>query len=154
MIKFYIRAIGKLKNKSISALIDEYLSRLKNSCGIQELETKKSANLPVNIAKSEEAQLLLSGLRPNTYKIALDETGDLLSSHQIAELIAKKSAEGCSSFTFFIGGAGGLDASVKNTADRIISFGRITLPHMLARLILTEQLYRIEKILDNHPYDK
>lgn len=154
MIKFYVRAIGKLKNKSILALIDEYRSRLKNSCEIQELETKKSTNLPMNIVKSEEAQLLLSGLRPNTYKIALDETGDLLSSHQLAELIAKKSVAGYSSFTFFIGGADGLDISVKNTADKIISFGRITLPHMLARLVLAEQLYRIEKILDNHPYDK
>lgn len=154
MIRFYIRAIGKLKNKFISGLIAEYKSRLVNFCDIQELEVKKSINLPTNVVKTEEGRLLIDALHPNTYKIALDETGDLLSSHQLAELIEKKSLAGYSSFTFFIGGADGLDPSVKTTANKIISFGRITLPHMLARLVLVEQIYRIEKILTNHPYDK
>lgn len=154
MIKFYVRAIGKLKNKSLVSLIDDYRSKMSNSCEIQEFEAKKTSVLPTKLVKTEESKLLLSGIKPFTYKIALDESGELLSSHQFAELISKQSNLGCSSFTFFIGGADGLDNSVRNFSDSILSFGRITFPHMLARLVLIEQLYRCEKILNNHPYDK
>lgn len=149
MIKFYVRAIGKLKNKALLTLIEEYRLRMSNFCEIQELEPKKTS-----VSKSEEAKLLLNNIKSNSYKIALDESGDLLSSHQFAELIIKKSVDGYPSFTFFIGGADGLDDSARESSDKIISFGRITLPHMLARLVLIEQLYRCEKILSNHPYDK
>lgn len=154
MIKFYVRAIGKLKNKPLLTLIEDYRSKMSCLCEIHEFEAKKTSVLPTNLTKSEEAKLLLNNTKPSTYKIALDESGELLSSHRFAELVAKKSTIGYSSFTFFIGGADGLDDSVRKSSDSIVSFGRITLPHMLARLVLIEQLYRCEKILDNHPYDK
>jgi len=154
LIRFYIRAIGKLKNKAILSLINEYRSRLTNSLDLQELEAKKSTSLAMSIVKTEEAKLLLGDVKSGSYKIALDERGENLSSHQLAELVQKKSISGCSSFTFFIGGADGLDDSVRSSCDKIISFGKITLPHMLARLVLIEQIYRIEKIMSNHPYDK
>ena len=154
MIKFCVRAIGKLKNKAILSLIDDYKSRITNSLELNELEIKKSTSIAMSVVKNEEAKLLLSDVKRGSYKIALDERGENLSSHQLAELVQSKSIAGYSSFTFFIGGADGLDDSVRSSCDKIISFGRITLPHMLARLVLIEQIYRIEKIISNHPYDK
>ena len=153
MIRFCVRAIGKLKNKAELFLIEEYRSRLINQLEIQEIETKRQS-ASFDLSKQEEGRLLLSGLKSNVYKIALDERGELLSSRQLSELISKKSSEGYSSFVFFIGGANGLHDVVRNASDKVISFGRITLPHMLARVVLVEQIYRIERIMENHPYDR
>lgn len=133
------------------SLLDEYDSRLINHLEIHEMEAKKSQSTDIKLA---EAKLLLKGLDRDIYKIALDEHGELLDSHQLAELIQTKSTAGFSSFIFFIGGANGLHESVLHSADKIIALGRITLPHMLVRLVLVEQIYRIEKIVGNHPYDK
>lgn len=154
MIKFQINAIGKLKQSSIVKLIDDYKSRIRNSIKIVELEYKKSQSVSIDSVKKGEAELLLSDVPKNSYLISMDETGDLLTSHELAEFIEQKTSDGYSSFVFIIGGASGLHSSVKKQSDRVISLGKITLPHMLARLILVEQIYRIEKIMDNHPYDK
>ena len=154
MIKFRINAIGKLKNSAVSDLIDDYKSRIRNELEIKEFEFKRSQNLSIENIKTEEAKLLNSDVAKNSYLISIDENGELVSSHDLANLVKQKSNEGYSSFVFFIGGADGLHDSVRKQSHKIISFGRITLPHMLARLILVEQIYRIEKIMDNHPYDK
>ena len=154
MIKFQINAIGKLKKSPISELINDYKTRIRNFIKISEFELKKSQNISNDSMKLDEANLLLSDLPKNSYLISMDETGDLLSSHEFAEFIERKTSEGISSFVFFIGRADGLHPTIKKQSDKIISLGKITLPHMLARLVLVEQIYRIEKIRDNHPYDK
>ncbi len=152
MLKFRINAIGKLKKSSILDLIDDYKSRIRNNLEIFEYEAKKSSSIITE--KINEAKLLLSGLPKNSFIVSMDEKGELLSSHQFAELLQQKINIGYSSFVFFIGGANGLDDSVRNQSDKILALGKITLPHMLARLILVEQLYRAECIMDNHPYNK
>lgn len=154
MIKFRINAIGKLKNSPILNLINDYKNRIRNEIEIKEFEFKRSQNLSIDTIKIEEAKLLTSDVAKNSYLISMDERGELLSSHDLANLVKQKSSKGCSSFVFFIGGADGLHDSIRKQSNKMISFGRITLPHMLARLILIEQIYRIEKIMDNHPYDK
>ncbi len=154
MIKFQINAIGKLKKSPILDLIEDYKNRIRDQVKINELEFKKSKNMSEDSVKQSEAELLLSDIPRSSCLISMDETGDLLTSHEFAKFIEQKTNEGYPSFVFFIGGADGLHSSVKKQSDRVISLGRITLPHMLARLILIEQIYRIEKIMANHPYDK
>ncbi|MCR4624029.1 MAG: 23S rRNA (pseudouridine(1915)-N(3))-methyltransferase RlmH [Alphaproteobacteria bacterium] len=154
MIKFQINAIGKLKKSPTFELIEDYKNRIHNQIKVNELEFKRSQNASEDSVKQAEAELLLSDVPKNSYLISMDETGDLLTSHEFAKFIEQKTNEGYSSFVFFIGGADGLHSSVKKRSNRMISLGKITLPHMLARLILVEQIYRIEKIMDNHPYDK
>lgn len=154
MIKFQINAIGKLKRSPILELIDEYKNRVHNQIKINEFEFKRPQNISEDSVKQGEAELLLNDIPKNSCLISMDEKGDLLTSHEFAKFIEQKTNEGYSSFVFFIGGADGLHSLVKKQSDQIISLGKITLPHMLARLILVEQIYRIEKIMDNHPYDK
>ncbi|MCR4623467.1 MAG: 23S rRNA (pseudouridine(1915)-N(3))-methyltransferase RlmH [Alphaproteobacteria bacterium] len=154
MIKFQINAIGKLKQAALIELIDDYKNRIRSSIKINELEYKRSQSASEDSIKKGEAELLLSDIPKNSYLISMDETGSLLTSHEFARFIEQKTNEGYSSFVFFIGGARGLHSSIKKQSNLIISLGKITLPHMLARLVLVEQLYRMEKIMDNHPYDK
>lgn len=154
MIKFQVNAIGKLKKSPIFELIEDYKNRIRNQIKINEQEFKRSQNASEDSVKQAEAELLLSDIPKNSYLISMDETGDLLTSHEFAKFIEQKTNEGYSSFVFFIGGADGLHPSVKKQSNRVVSLGKITLPHMLARLILIEQIYRIEKIMGNHPYDK
>lgn len=154
MIKFQINAIGKLKKSPTLELIEGYKNRVRSQIKINQLDFKKSQYMSEDSIKKTEAELLLSEIPKNSCLVSMDETGDLLTSHEFARFIEQKTNEGYSSFVFFIGGADGLHSSVKKQSDRVISLGRITLPHMLARLILVEQIYRIEKIMDNHPYDK
>jgi len=154
LLKFYIHAIGKLKNAHISELIFDYKKRLNSHLEIQEFELKKAKNLSVDSVKEHEAKLLLSDIPDNACVIAMDETGTTFSSREFAGYISRKSTAGFSTFVFIIGGADGLHDSIRKSAHQVFSLGRITLPHMLARLVLVEQIYRAERIMDNHPYDK
>lgn len=154
MIRFRINAIGKLKKSPIMDLVCDYRSRIRNEIEIKELEFKRSQGLSMDLIKIEEAKLLSEDVPKNSYLISMDEKGELFSSHDLADLVKQKINDGYSSFVFFIGGAEGLHDSIKKRSDLVISLGRITLPHMMARLILMEQIYRIEKIMDNHPYNK
>lgn len=154
MIRFSIRAIGKLKKSPVLELIDDYRSRIVNRLDIIELESKRTKASSCDGAKEDEAKLLLAGLPNSACIISMDETGQLVSSKEFADYISAQSLAGISSFVFMIGGADGLHMSVKQASNKIISLGRITLPHMLARLVLVEQLYRIERIMQNHPYNK
>ncbi|MBO4405278.1 MAG: 23S rRNA (pseudouridine(1915)-N(3))-methyltransferase RlmH [Alphaproteobacteria bacterium] len=154
MIRFQINAIGKLKKSPTWELIEEYRSRVRNQIKISEFEFKRPQNTSADSSKQSEAELLMSDVPKNSCLISMDETGDPLTSREFAKFVEQKTGEGCSSFVFFIGGADGLHSSVKEQSDCVLSLGRITLPHMLARLILVEQIYRIEKIMDNHPYNK
>lgn len=154
MIRFYIRAIGKLKDPRIKSIMADYLSQIEAKIDIQEMDIKRRTGLPIDSIKKAEAEALLCNLPDRVYKIALDENGELLSSKELAKVIASQTNKGISDFIFFIGGADGLHSSVKMNCNKIISFGKITLPHMFARLVLVEQIYRIEKIWTNHPYHK
>lgn len=102
--------------------------------------------------KEKEAEALLSVIGSTPY-IALDERGKNLSSEEWAMLI-KELAETGQSLGFAIGGAWGLDERVREQAARTVSFGRQTVPHILARILLLEQLYRAETILKRKEYHK
>ena len=86
--------------------------------------------------------------------IVLDERGDSLTSTQFAQQLQRWRDDGVAELAFLIGGANGLDAKVRKSAQLVLSFGRVTWPHLLMRALLAEQLYRAQQILDGHPYHR
>ena len=104
--------------------------------------------------QAREGELLLAALPENAYVVALDERGESVTSKKIAETLAAQRDTGTPAFAWLIGGADGHSAEVKAHADRMWSFGAATWPHMLARVMLAEQLYRSMTILSGHPYHR
>lgn len=152
-MQILISAIGKMKKKSPEeALMNEYIQKTRWPITVKEQEEKRA--LEGDQLKSAESELLLSSVPDGAKIIALDEGGELLSSRELADKIREWQDQGISNIVFLIGGANGHADSVKKRADLKLSFGRMTLPHMLARVVLAEQIYRIKSILDNHPYHR
>ncbi len=147
-----IRAIGKLKcNTPEFQLISEYIKKAREKIEIREYAEKKA--LTGNELKEAEAKLLLSDLPPDAFIIALDEHGQTLSSREFAGEL-KKAKDAAKPIVLMIGGANGHGKEVLNHAHLQLSFGRMTLPHFLMRVVLAEQLYRSSTIWQNHPYHR
>ena len=152
-MQIIVSAIGKLKKKTPEdELIQDYLKKTKWSVIVKEFEEKRS--LSKDQLKEAESQLLLSSVPSGGKIIVLDENGKTPSSREFADLIGKWIDEGVPAISFLIGGANGHAQFLKEKADYKLSFGRMTLPHMLARVVLAEQIYRAKTILDGHPYHK
>ena len=148
-----ISAIGKLKKNSPEyTLMTTYLKRLKWTVDIKEYEEKKVLN--GDPLKRAEGELLLSGIPKDAKIIALDEHGSTLSSREFAGQLHKWQNTGSDTIAFLIGGADGHGKNVLDQANLKLSFGRMTLPHFLMRVVLTEQIYRAQTILDGHPYHR
>ena len=146
-MQLQIRAIGKLKkNTPEFAIITDYLKKTRWPVEDKEYEEKKA--LTGSELKQAEAKLLLKDLPSNSYVIALDEHGKTLSSRELAMTLRPNADR---PIVFVIGGADGLDESVRESANLILSFGRMTLPHFLMRAVLAEQIYRIRTLWDGHP---
>lgn len=152
-MKILISAIGKLNKKSPeSELINNYIKKTTWPVSIKENEEKKS--LSGDALKEAESRLLMACIPIGAKIIVLDERGKELSSKELAQQVAKWRDNGIQNIVFLIGGANGHTEATRKKADLILSFGRMTMPHMLARVILTEQIYRIKTILDGHPYHR
>ena len=96
---------------------------------------------------------MLAALPPAAFVVALDERGELHDSKTFAVLLTRWTESG-RPVTFVVGGADGLDARVTDRADHVLSLGRMTWPHLLVRVLLTEQLYRARAIAASHPYHR
>ncbi|MGN0919454.1 MAG: 23S rRNA (pseudouridine(1915)-N(3))-methyltransferase RlmH [Alphaproteobacteria bacterium] len=145
-----IRAIGRLKkNTPEYVLIADYIKKTRWPIEVKEYEEKKS--LTGDQLKQAEAKLLLKDLPVGAYVVALDEHGQTLSSRELAGILRPHADK---PLIFIIGGADGLDESVRQRANLILSFGRMTLPHFLMRVVLSEQIYRMRTLWDNHPYHR
>lgn len=147
-----IRCIGKLKNNTPETeLISDYLKKANEKIEVREYMEKKT--LSDNELKEAEAQLLLSDMPENAFIVALDEHGQTLSSREFAATL-KKAKDNAQPIVFMIGGANGHGQEVLRRAHLQLSFGRMTLPHFLMRVVLAEQLYRATTIWHNHPYHR
>lgn len=149
--------IGKAHESWQTEAITSYLDKLKPfaKAEIREFpEGHRGSNAtdPAQTRKREAASLL-DNLPKHTCLIALDETGKTYASETFARTLSSWADSG-QTVVFCIGGSWGLDESVRNQAQAIISFGPQTLPHILARIVLVEQLYRAETILHNKTYHK
>ncbi len=152
-MKVLISAIGKLNKKSPeNELINNYIKKTKWPVVIKESEEKKA--LSGDALKEAESRLLTANIPSGAKIVVLDERGEELSSKELAKKVATWRDNGVQDIAFLIGGANGHTAETRQKADLILSFGRMTMPHMLARVILTEQIYRIKTILDGHPYHR
>jgi 23S rRNA (pseudouridine1915-N3)-methyltransferase len=119
---------------------------------IIELEEKR--RLPPAELKSREAELILAAVPPGARLIALDQRGAEWSSRELADRLRTWRDGGTGALAFAIGGAEGLGAVVIDRADAVLSLGAMTWPHLLARCMLLEQLYRAQQILAGHPYHR
>lgn len=152
-----IIAVGKLKEQFWTQACDEYSKRLSRYAKlniIQVPDQPARTDADVRKALALEAQAILAKLPDNTSMIALDSNGRQFSSDGLAAHLAGMMGQGTSRLAFVIGGSWGLDASVKQRAGMLLSFGAITLPHNLARVVLLEQIYRCFRILNGQRYHK
>ena len=155
-MKVSIYAVGRLRRGPELELLSDYLDRFNKqgrSMGLGpvdviEVEDKK------NIGMRAEADLLEKAIPSGAKLITLDERGKLLTSPEFSKCIANFRDQGQGHLAFVIGGADGIDPALRARADMPISFGSMVWPHMLVRVMLSEQLYRAASILAGTPYHR
>ena len=158
-MKLKVISIGQLKNNPILEIQKDYESRILNlskSVGIKNLEIKElpiSKKSSIKERQKEEAKIISQHIKQDNLNVFLDGKGENINSVDISQIISKSSFDG-KDLLFFIGGPDGFDEKIIKVANKIISFGRVTWPHKLIRIMLLEQLYRGITILNNHPYHR
>ena len=158
-MKLKVISIGQLKNNPILEIQRDYESRILNlskSVGIKKLEIKElpiSKKSSIKERQKEEAKIIFQYIKQDNFNIFLDGKGENINSVEVSQIISKSSFDG-KNLVFFIGGPDGFDEKIIKVANKIISFGRVTWPHKLIRIMLLEQLYRGVTILNNHPYHR
>lgn len=154
-MKMVLCSVGKPDEPYVKAGIVEFTQRLnkyvkaswhliaapKNAANLSELDLKKA-----------ESQLILSFLQKEDYLVLLDERGKQLSSPALAQFIQQRANDSTKRVVFLIGGAFGVDETIKQRANLIWSLSQLVFPHMLVRLVLCEQVYRAFTILKNEKY--
>lgn len=143
-MKLTIAWIGKTKNPGIQSLSDEYLKRLLQFSEVEGLSLKDEAALLKHAGRE--------GKNPRRYLVLLDSRGKQLSSEELAQFIRAHQDRNPTPLLFAIGPADGFAENTRTHADFTLSFGKMTIAHELARVVLLEQLYRAFTILKGHPY--
>lgn len=160
MVRITIYCVGKIKERYLSDGIGEYAKRLRRYC---RLTFREVADEPAPDGASEaeeekirrtEGERLLGAIPPDAYVIALDLRGEMLDSVEFAGKLGQIALSGKSHIAFVIGGSLGLSDDVIARSDMRLCFSKMTFPHQLMRLILSEQIYRAFRILRNEPYHK
>ena len=149
-MKYRISTIGKIKSNDIDLITRKYLKRIRN-VELKQYEVK-TKNKEKKIA--EEADQLINSTPKDGKLILLDEEGENISSPDLAKLILNWSNSNITCVNFAIGGAFGNGIKIKRTADKIIALGKLTWPHQMVKMMIAEQIYRIETIIQGHPYHK
>lgn len=155
-MKLSLIAVGHKMPDWITAGVDEYVRRMPPDLPIRLVEIKpghRVAGEDGDKARKLEAERILAAVPPGAVPVALDERGAQTTTRELADWLSGWMNEGLSP-AFIIGGADGLDASVKQRAGKMLGLSKLTLPHALARVMLVEQLYRATCILKNHPYHR
>lgn len=159
-MKIKIITVGKLKEKYLKQGIAEYTKRLGKYCKLEMIEVADEkapealSDAEMLQVKQKEGERILAKVGEGDYVYALAIQGKEITSESFAESIEKMSVQGKSTFTFIIGGSLGLSDDVLARSNTQISFGRLTYPHQLMRLILVEQIYRCFRIIKGEPYHK
>ena len=160
LINIQIITLGKFKDKYMKDFSLEYEKRLKAYCNFQilELEPYRLSDNPsqkeIETALTKEADLIKSKIPKNSYVFAMCIEGKQMSSEELSEKISQIALCGKNNITFIIGSSFGLDREVKNSADFKFSMSKMTFPHKLARIMITEQIYRAFSIMNNGKYHK
>ncbi len=161
MIRINIICIGKIKEKYFTDAINEYAKRLSVFCkfSITELAEERIRSNSPNASQIEEVieaegKRILQKINPSDYVAAMCIEGTMLSSEELSKKLDEISLSGKSTVDFVIGGSYGLSNAVKSRADLKLSMSRMTFPHQMARMILSEQIYRAFEISSNGKYHK
>lgn len=155
-----IIAVGRMKAGPERELIARYQKRFalagKNLglSGPDIIEINESKASSSELRKSEEAKKIVDAIPDGSYIIALDEHGKNVSSTTLSKNILHVQEDGTRTIAFLIGGADGHGDLVLKRANFTLSFGQLTWPHQIVRLLLVEQLYRITTIQSGHPYHR
>ena len=159
-MKIKIVTVGKLKEKYLKDGIAEYSKRISRFAAVEMIELSDEKT-PDRASDSENEKILdlegnriLSKIGDREFVVVLAIEGKTLSSEEFSKQLEQASINGYSTLTFVIGGSLGLSPQVKNRANLSLSFGRLTLPHQLMRLVLVEQIYRAFTIQQGSPYHK
>lgn len=153
MVKINIIAVGRLKEKFFAEAMAEYAKRLSAYCSfsVTEIPPAPPSKAPAEQSAAETDALLA---KVSGCAVALDGRGRRMSSETFARFIADKCSGGASEFSFLVGGSHGLDEKALKRADAVVSFGEMTFPHQLFRVMLAEQIYRAFTINAGTPYHK
>lgn len=155
-----IICIGKIKEKYLTDAIKEYSTRLTPFCkfSIIELDEYRLPDKPyqaqIDICLEEEGRKILSKISKNSFVIPMCIEGKLVSSQELSDIVKDAGVMGKSTVDFVIGGSFGLSDEVKKRGDFRLSMGRMTFPHQLARVMLSEQIYRSFQIMTGGKYHK
>ncbi|MCK0151477.1 23S rRNA (pseudouridine(1915)-N(3))-methyltransferase RlmH [Marivita sp. S6314] len=156
-MRVHLRAVGRLTGRSEErALVDDYLSRFEQTGrglgwrfgGETEVEDKKNGGM------AAEADLLRASIPSGSLLVCLDERGRVMSSPDFSKQLQGWADQGRSDVTFVIGGADGIDPSLRGEADFLLSFGAMVWPHKLVRVMIAEQMYRAASIAAGTPYHR
>lgn len=158
-MKISIVCVGKIKEKYFTMAIDEYSKRLSKYIKLNIIEVADE-KAPENLSpldeeniKLKEGEKILKNIK-DEFVVALCIDGKQFDSVELANFIQNNKNKGISHISFIIGGSLGLHKNVIERANFRLSFSKMTFPHQLMRVILLEQIYRVERILKNEPYHK
>ncbi|GGE23987.1 23S rRNA (pseudouridine(1915)-N(3))-methyltransferase RlmH [Streptococcus himalayensis] len=159
-MKIKLVTVGKLKEKYLKDGLAEYVKRIGRFAKVDiiELPDEKTPDKASQAEKQQilekEGERILGKIQDREFVIALAIEGKNYSSEEFSQVLADTAIRGFSDLTFVIGGSLGLDERVKKRAQLLLSFGKMTLPHQLMRLVLVEQIYRAFMINQGSPYHK
>lgn len=138
-MKIVVLAVGKMRDRHVGALCEDYLTRARR-------------HLPVEIVELEDAEAMMRRWPADGDVVALDPAGTSWTTERLARYVEQKMTYGARTLTFLVGGADGLLPEAVARAQLRLSLSAMTLPHRLARLVLCEQIYRAITIIRNEPY--
>jgi 23S rRNA (pseudouridine1915-N3)-methyltransferase len=138
-VKLFVVAVGKIKERELRAVADDYLGRIRRYIRLEEVEVTSDAALERALPRGATI-------------VALDPGGDALTSSAFAKKVEAWGRRGKGDVAFVVGGAEGIPETLLRSADARLSLSTLTLPHRLARVVLFEQIYRALTILRGEPY--
>ena len=151
-MKLTIAAIGRSGRGPERDLYEHYAGRIRWPLALRELEEKRK--LPAAEMIKREGELLLDAAPAKATRVVLDRRGRTLDSEAFAERLGRWRDDSVSDVAFLIGGADGHGDALLAQASLVVSFGAMTWPHLLARAMLAEQIYRAQQLLAGHPYHR
>ena len=153
-----IICLGKVKEDSLKALIDEYKKRISKYANIEIIELADES-IPENCSNKEmehikelEGQKIMKQMKPSDFVISLDLKGKELSSEEFSDTLCQIPVKGFSTIDFVIGGSLGIDSQIVTNSNLVLSFSKLTFPHQLFRVFLLEQIFRAFKIMNHEKY--
>ena len=146
-MKWRFISVGKPSLQYAKGGVEEYLKRLRRYVSVEHVSVKNGSR--------EEEQIRLLAASEGCYRMVFDERGELLTTRGLAEVVTDLEMDGAiKSIALIVGGAEGHGDAIRQAADRIISFGRLTLQHELALVAAAEQVYRIYTLKRGEPYHR